>query len=81
MGHEVRSLGLAEMGVLIGGVIRGETEIVPQGGTKLRVRDDLLVATKSEAIERFRAMIARQRRPMKRYPDKTRLVRAVKDYD
>ncbi|MGH8306956.1 MAG: chloride channel protein [Gammaproteobacteria bacterium] len=58
VGCEVRSLGLADMGVLIVGVIRGESEIVPHGGTRLQVGDGLLVAAAGEAIERFRAMIA-----------------------
>lgn len=57
-GREVRSLGLGEMGVLIVGLIRGEGEIVPHGGTKLQVGDGLLVAAAGDSIEKFRAMIA-----------------------
>ncbi|MEZ5565392.1 MAG: chloride channel protein [Gammaproteobacteria bacterium] len=57
-GREVRSLGLADIGALIVGVIRGESEIVPHGGTKLQVGDGLLVATSKEAIDQFRALIA-----------------------
>jgi len=57
-GKEVRTLGLGEMGVLIVGLIRGEGEIVPHGGTKLQVGDGLLVAATNETIEPFRAMIA-----------------------
>jgi len=57
-GREVRSLGLADMRVLIVGLIRGESEIVPDGGTKLQVGDGLLVAAKSGSIESFRALIA-----------------------
>jgi CIC family chloride channel protein len=58
VGSEVRGLGLADMGVVIVGLIRGESDIVPQGGTRLQVGDELLVATGSEGIERFRALIA-----------------------
>ncbi len=57
-GREVRSLGLADMRVLIVGLIRGESEIVPNGDTKLQVGDGLLVAAKSGSIESFRALIA-----------------------
>ncbi len=57
-GKEVRSLGLAEMGVLIVGLIRGESEIVPHGGTKLQVGDALLVAAAGDSIEQFRALVA-----------------------
>lgn len=57
-GKEVRSLGLADMGVLIVGLIRGESEIVPHGGSKLQVGDGLLVAASSDSIEQFRALIA-----------------------
>ncbi|MGH8396867.1 MAG: chloride channel protein [Gammaproteobacteria bacterium] len=58
VGREVRSLGLADMGALIVGVIRGESEIIPNGGTRLQVGDGLLVAAAGEAIESFRALIA-----------------------
>ncbi len=58
VGREVRSLGLADMGVLIVGLIRGESDIVPHGGTRLQVGDGLLVAARDNAIERFRALIA-----------------------
>ncbi|MGH8127944.1 MAG: chloride channel protein, partial [Gammaproteobacteria bacterium] len=57
-GKEVRSLGLADMDVLIVGLIRGESEIVPHGGTKLQVGDGLLVAASSDSIEQFRILIA-----------------------
>ncbi len=57
-GREVRSLGLADMGVLIVGLIRGESEIVPHGGTNLQVGDGLLVAASSDSIKPFRALIA-----------------------
>ncbi|MGH7048700.1 MAG: chloride channel protein [Stellaceae bacterium] len=56
-GREVRSLGLADMGVVIVGVIRGEREIIPHGGTRLQVRDGLLVAATNESIQKFRALI------------------------
>ncbi|MGH8118121.1 MAG: chloride channel protein [Rhodanobacteraceae bacterium] len=58
VGREVRSLGLSRMGVVIVGLIRGETDIVPNGGTKLEVRDGLLVAARSEGIQQFRDLIA-----------------------
>lgn len=57
-GREVRSLGLAELHVLIVGLIRGESEIVPHGGTKLQVGDGLLVAASSDSIVQFRALVA-----------------------
>ncbi|MEO8250501.1 MAG: chloride channel protein [Burkholderiales bacterium] len=56
-GKEVRSLGLAEMGALIVGVIRGEGEIIPNGGTRLQVHDGLLVAATDKSIQKFRALI------------------------
>ena len=56
-GREVRSLGLADLHVLIVGIIRGESEIVPDGGTKLQVGDGLLVVAEGEAIEGFRNLI------------------------
>lgn len=56
-GREVRTLGLAEMGVVIVGLIRGESDIVPHGGTRLQVGDGLLVAARDDAIGRFRALI------------------------
>ncbi|HET7306408.1 MAG TPA: chloride channel protein [Gammaproteobacteria bacterium] len=57
-GREVRSLGLAEMRVLIVGLIRGESEIVPNGSTRLQVGDGLLVAATGDSIGEFRALIA-----------------------
>ncbi|HET7569925.1 MAG TPA: chloride channel protein [Gammaproteobacteria bacterium] len=57
-GREVRSLGLAEMGVLIVGLIRGESEIVPNGSTRLQVGDGLLVAATADSIGEFRALVA-----------------------
>lgn len=56
-GSEVRSLGLADMGVLIVGVIRGEGEIIPNGSTRLQIHDGLLVAATDESIRQFRTMI------------------------
>ncbi len=56
-GREVRSLGLGDIGVLIVGLIRGESEIVPHGDTKLHVGDGLLVAAEGGSIEQFRALI------------------------
>ncbi|MGH6990022.1 MAG: TrkA C-terminal domain-containing protein, partial [Stellaceae bacterium] len=56
-GKEVRSLGLADIGVVIVGVIRGEGEIIPNGNTRLQVRDGLLVAATDESIKKFRALI------------------------
>jgi Trk K+ transport system NAD-binding subunit len=38
-------------------VIRGEGEIIPNGGTRLQVRDGLLVAATEESIQKFRALI------------------------
>lgn len=58
VGREVRSLGLTNMGALIVGIIRGESEVVPNGGTRLQVGDGLLVAAEDETIEHFRALIA-----------------------
>ncbi|WHZ18280.1 MAG: Chloride channel protein [Rhodanobacteraceae bacterium] len=58
IGSEVRSLGLADMGVVIVGLIRGEGDVVPHGGTRLQVGDQLLVAAGKDGIERFRALIA-----------------------
>ncbi len=57
-GREVRSLGLDDMGALIVAVIRGEGEIIPNGSTRLQVRDGLLVAATDESIPKFRALIA-----------------------
>lgn len=57
-GREIRSLGLADIGALIIGVIRGESDIVPNGGTKLQVGDGLLVATSKGSMDQFRALIA-----------------------
>jgi CIC family chloride channel protein len=58
VGKEVRSLGLAEMNVLIVGLIRGEGDVVPNGSTRLQVGDQLLVAANSSGIEQFRNLIA-----------------------
>lgn len=57
-GREVRSLGLAAIGALIVSVIRGEREIVPNGGTTLQINDRLLVVADDTAIEAFRALVA-----------------------
>ena len=43
---------------MIVGLIRGESDIVPDGGTKLQVGDGLLVATSKGSIDQFRALIA-----------------------
>jgi CIC family chloride channel protein len=56
-GKEVRHLGLADMGVLIVGVVRGEGEIIPNGGTRLQIHDGLLVAATDDSIQKFRTMI------------------------
>jgi CIC family chloride channel protein len=56
-GREIRSLGLADLGVLIVGVIRGEGEIIPNGSTQLQIRDGLLVAATDESIQKFHALI------------------------
>ncbi|MEO8123929.1 MAG: chloride channel protein, partial [Burkholderiales bacterium] len=56
-GKEVRSLGLADMGALIVGVIRGEGDIIPNGSTRLQVQDGLLVAATDDSIGAFRAML------------------------
>ncbi|MGH8113071.1 MAG: chloride channel protein [Rhodanobacteraceae bacterium] len=58
VGREVRSLGLADMGVVIVGLIRGEGDVVPHGGTRLQVGDGLLVAAGHDGIEQFRTLIA-----------------------
>lgn len=58
VGREVRALGLADMGVVIVGLIRGEGDMVPHGGTKLQVGDELLVAARNDGIEQFRKLIA-----------------------
>lgn len=58
VGSEVRRLGLAAMGVIIVGLVRGEGDIVPNGGTRLQVGDQLLVAAGAEGIDKFRALIA-----------------------
>lgn len=57
-GREIRSLRLDEIGALIVGLIRGESDIVPHGGTKLQVGDGLLVAASTVSIDQFRALIA-----------------------
>jgi len=57
-GREVRTLGLDEMKVLIVGIVRGERQIVPHGGTLLQVGDSLLVTGAGESIRRFEEMIA-----------------------
>ena len=57
-GREVRSLGLGDMGTLIVGLIRGESEIIPHGDTRLQVGDGLLVAATSDSIKQFRALVA-----------------------
>lgn len=57
-GREIRSLGLSDLKVLIVGIIRGDGDIVPHGGTTLQVGDGLLVASDPEHIEAFRALLA-----------------------
>lgn len=58
IGREVRSLGLADMGVVIVGLVRGEGDIVPHGGTRLQVGDQMLVAAGNDGIDQFRMLIA-----------------------
>ncbi len=57
IGREVRSLGLADMGVVIVGLIRGEGDIVPRGDTRLRAGDQLLVAAGNDGIVAFQTLI------------------------
>lgn len=57
VGREVRTLGLAEIGVLIISAIRGEREIIPNGNTRLQINDRLLVVASRDAIELFRALV------------------------
>ncbi|CAM5223179.1 Voltage-gated ClC-type chloride channel ClcB [Castellaniella defragrans] len=57
VGAEVRTLGLADMSVVIVGLIRGEGDVVPCGSTRLQVGDHLLVAAGHGGIEKFRALI------------------------
>lgn len=57
VGREVRSLGLADMGVVIVGLVRGEGDIVPHGGTRLQVGDQMLVAAGNDGIDQFRMLI------------------------
>ncbi|MEO6776793.1 MAG: chloride channel protein [Kofleriaceae bacterium] len=56
-GKEVRSLGLADMDTLIVGLLRGEGDIIPHGGTRLQVHDGLLLAATDASIVKFRALI------------------------
>lgn len=57
-GQEIRTLGLGPLGIVIVGIIRGESDLVPEGQTRLQVGDGLLVAASSDAIEDFRILIA-----------------------
>jgi CIC family chloride channel protein len=56
-GQEVRELGLAGLGVVIIGMIRGESQIVPDDDTRLQVGDGLVVAARGDAIRKFEAMV------------------------
>lgn len=56
VGREIRSLGLADMGVVIVGLMRGEGEVTPAGGTRLQVGDGLLVAAPAAGAEQFHAL-------------------------
>lgn len=58
VGSEVRALGLADMEVVLVGIIRGEGDVVPHGSTRLQVGDQLLVAAGNDGIEKFRRLIA-----------------------
>lgn len=58
VGREVRSLGLADLGVVIVGLIRGEGDVLPTGHTRLQVGDRLLVAARSDGIGQLRTLIA-----------------------
>lgn len=58
VGREVRGLGLTEMRVVIVGLVRGESTIVPDGSTKMEVRDGLLVAARPDGIKKFGELIA-----------------------
>ncbi|HYW91253.1 MAG TPA: chloride channel protein [Gammaproteobacteria bacterium] len=53
-GKEVRSLGFAD--ILIVSVVRGEKQIIPNGDTRLRVGDHLVVAATPESVEDFRRL-------------------------
>jgi Trk K+ transport system NAD-binding subunit len=57
-GREVRTLGLDEMNVLIVGIVRGEHDMIPHGGTVLQVGDNLLVTATRDSIVAFSDMIA-----------------------
>ncbi len=57
VGREVRSLGLSDLQVLIVGIIRGDGDIVPHGGTTMQVGDGLLVASDPEHIDAFRLLL------------------------
>ncbi|HEX7325353.1 MAG TPA: TrkA C-terminal domain-containing protein, partial [Rhodanobacteraceae bacterium] len=58
VGREVRGLGLADLGVVIVGLIRGEGDVLPTGHTRLQVGDRLLVAARSDGIGQLRTLIA-----------------------
>ncbi len=57
-GKEVRALGFAD--VLIVSVVRGEKQIIPNGDTRLRVGDHLVVAATPESIDEFRRIAAHE---------------------
>jgi CIC family chloride channel protein len=57
-GQETRELGLGRLGVVILGVIRGESQIIPDDDTRLQVGDGLVVAARGEAIRKFEALVA-----------------------
>ncbi len=78
-GKEVRSLGLAEMGALIVGLVRGEADIIPSGGTRLQVHDGLLVAATDDSIVKFRALIQSPQGGAEETPDETARQSAASD--
>lgn len=57
IGQEIRSLGLADMGVIIVGIVRGEGDVTPSGATRLQMGDGLLVASHAEGVESFKRLI------------------------
>ncbi|HKJ82843.1 MAG TPA: chloride channel protein [Mariprofundaceae bacterium] len=55
-GQEVRQVACDD--VVIVGVLRGESEIVPGAGTVLQIGDELLIAATPASLEQFRQRIA-----------------------
>ncbi len=56
-GKQIRTLGLDQLHALIIGIIRGEHEFVPDGGTILQVGDGLIIASKPPGYIAFRDLI------------------------